>query len=297
MTNSADFYFSQTHIDISRNSTDDFNPFHDQRRYQQIANNPFSSPIVLGFQQLAFIADRIRQYRQVHNELPVIERENLQYSNYQISFASALLAGDKFNFEIKNSKFKSSDNSTLSNRFLIKSDKGMATIGYKRESQKPLILDSADFSEFPDLIPATDRAYVVGTNFFLKRKYLTTSNGKNFLVGCLVDPSRYFDELEDYVSFPETFPLALISCALLERATFKKYDFLKNPMVYVSQELCVDRIVNAKLKSNDGLVMLVEKQDNGEPMETYNCYGLLDNETILYRCIINLAPLHLVLKS
>ena len=297
MTNTTDFCFSPTHIDISRNSTDDFNPFHDQRRYQQIANNPFSRPIVLGFQQLAFIADRIKQYRHDHNELLVIERENLRYSYYQVSFASALHAGDKFNFEIKKSKFKSSDNSTLSNRFLLKSDKGMVTIGYKRESQKPSILEFADFSQFSSLTEVSDRTYIEGTNFFVKRKYLTTSNGKNFLVGCLVDQSSYFDELEDYVSFPETFPLALISCALLERATYNKHDFLKNPMVYVSQELCVDKLVNAKLKSNDSLIMLVEKQENGEAMETYNCYGLLDNETILYRCIINLAPLHMVLKN
>ena len=49
--------FSQAHIDVARNSTDDFNPFHDPLRWQRIEGNPFGSPIALGF-QLEFFATR-----------------------------------------------------------------------------------------------------------------------------------------------------------------------------------------------------------------------------------------------
>ncbi len=296
MTNTYNYRFSLTHIDVARNSTDDFNPFHDKHRWKQISGNPFGGPIVLGFQQMAFVADRLMSYRQDNDEQSLIEREDLVQSYYQLSFASVLKADDPFDFEIKKSKFKENENKVLSNRFLIKNKNGLAMIGYKREAQKPLILESATFHDFPDLKKVTDRTFVEGTNYFLKRKFLNTSNGKNFLVGSLVEQSIYFDELAGKVSFPESFTLALISCALLEHATYMGHDFLKNPMVYVSQQMCINREINSRLKSNDALIMLVEKQVNSDELETYHCYGMLDNETILYRCVITLAPLQRVLQ-
>jgi len=294
---STTYCFSQIHIDAARNSTDDFNPFHDKTGWQEISGNPFGCPIVLGFQQLGFIADQFEQYRRDNDELSLLERENLTYSYYQLNFSSAIKAGDQFEFEIKDSRFKESENKVLSNRFLIKNNGGLAMIGYKRESQKPLVLESSQFCDYPDLSHVPDRTFVGDTNYFLKRKFLTTSNGKNFLLGALVEQSYYFDELADYVNFPESFPLALISCGLLEYATYFHHDFLKNPMVYVSHELCVDRKINAMLSSNDALVMLIEKQENDDQLETYHCYGLLDNKTILYRSIIKLAPLGMVIKN
>lgn len=296
MTNAFNYRFSLAHIDAARNSTDDFNPFHDKHRWEQISDNPFGGPIVLGFQQMAFIADQLVSYRQSNNELSLIESEDLVQSYYQLSFASVLKADEPFVFEIKKSKFNENKNKVLSNRFLIKNKNGLAMIGYKRESQKPLILETANFHDLPDLKKIPDRTFVEGSNYFLKRKFLNTSNGKNFLVGSLVEQSIYFDELVGKVSFPESFTLALISCALLERATYLGHDFLKNPMVYVSQQMCINREINAKLKSNDELIMLVEKQENDDELETYHCYGLLNNETILYRCIISLAPLQRVIQ-
>ncbi len=41
--------FQQIHIEVARNATDDFNPFHDKNRWQNVASNPFGGPIVLGF--------------------------------------------------------------------------------------------------------------------------------------------------------------------------------------------------------------------------------------------------------
>ena len=55
--------FEQLHIDIARNSTDDFNPFHDPRRWQDIQGNPFGSPIALGFQLEFLVADLIERQR------------------------------------------------------------------------------------------------------------------------------------------------------------------------------------------------------------------------------------------
>lgn len=291
------YSFSLTHIDVARNSTDDFNPFHDKTRWQQITNNPFGKPIALGFQQVAFIAHQISIYRKQHREDELLTKESLTYSHYQLNFASVLKAGDYFSFEIKKSNFKESDIKVLSNRFLIKNNGNLAMIGFKREAQKPLILENANFDTLPDIKKITDRTFIEGKRYFLKRKFLNTSNGKNFLVGSLVEQSLYFDELIDKVIFPESFTLALVSCALLERATHCGHDFLKNPMVYVSQQLCIDREINNRLKSNDALVMLVEKQETDDDMENYSCYGLLDNKTILFRCVISLAPLQRVIES
>jgi len=54
-TATAPTRFTQLHIDIARFSTDDFNPFHDQKLWWQIPGTPFSAPLVLGFQLAAWI--------------------------------------------------------------------------------------------------------------------------------------------------------------------------------------------------------------------------------------------------
>ncbi len=41
--------FSQIHIDVACNATDDFNLIHDSQRWSRIVNNPFQGPIILGF--------------------------------------------------------------------------------------------------------------------------------------------------------------------------------------------------------------------------------------------------------
>ena len=60
--------FHPIHIDVARNATDDFNPFHDKNRWQRVAGNPFSGPILLGFQLECLIEDQLLQYRKRHNE-------------------------------------------------------------------------------------------------------------------------------------------------------------------------------------------------------------------------------------
>ena len=57
------YIFNNIHIDVARNSTDDFNLFHDKLKWSEIEGNPFGGPIVLGFQLLGFIAENFCKYR------------------------------------------------------------------------------------------------------------------------------------------------------------------------------------------------------------------------------------------
>ena len=57
---------------------------------------------------------------------------------------------------------------------------------------------------------------------------MSTGYGKNFLAGSLVDQHYYFDEVEDRVQFPAMFPVALLSCTLLEKAKQDNVDWESN---------------------------------------------------------------------
>ena len=76
-----------------------------------------------------------------------------------------------------------------------------------------------------DLNQVQDRTFLQDQDLFLKRKYMTTSNAKNFLSGSLVEQAEYIDEIAEKVKFPELFPCALLSNALLERAWQEGHDF------------------------------------------------------------------------
>ena len=64
----------QIHIDVVRNATDDFNPFHDPNRWQNIQENPFGGPIALGFQLVGLALDRIVQHREAQGERQLAAR-------------------------------------------------------------------------------------------------------------------------------------------------------------------------------------------------------------------------------
>lgn len=296
--NSKNYKFSTTHIDTARNSTDDFNLFHDKNRWAEIKQNPFQGPIALGFQLLGLVSEHIRDHRTQECENKIITDHGLIYSNYQVNFARIVKPTDIASIEVKKSQLKREPQVILSNRFSLRANNALALIGYKRESQHPLILDEIDLSLFEDIQNIDDRSFINNDRFFVKHKYFNTSNGKNFLVGCLVEQSTYIDELMDKVCFPETFPLALISCALLERANKLKHDFRNNPMVYISHQHCINRELNNELKSNDKLTMLVEHNNNEDESntETFNCYGLVNNK-ILFRSTLTLASLESILDK
>jgi hypothetical protein len=299
--------FNQIHIDVARNATDDFNLFHDNKKWQRINHNPFNGTIVLGFQLESLIEHKVLLYRHLHNEHALINEKNLRFSNYQFSFANAVKPGQSVSVDIKESQLKEGFNTTLSNRVAIKSDGTLALLGYKKESQSALFLPDPDIPQLDTLRHHPDRSFLPDSAFFLKRKFINISNAKNFLCGSLVDQDDYFDELQYKAVFPEIFPCSLISCALLEKAQIEQHDFERNPMVYLSHKISIDRTLLGQLKSNDALHILVrqissEAENDGigsniDSLNNYECYGLVKDNAVLFRALICLAPLEKILKS
>ncbi|MEM1155040.1 MAG: hypothetical protein AAGI44_12950 [Pseudomonadota bacterium] len=284
-------FFSSIHIDVARNATDDFNPFHDKHRWQNVAGNPFSGPVVLGFQLQCFIEDRMRRYRSFAKEEELLATHNLRFSNYDFKFVSAVIPDQVMELITKNSKFSTGENSCLSNRVSLKANGRTVLLGFKRESQSPLAKVTMQLPETRSLDDMDDRSYLRGTNIFLKRKYLTTSNAKNFLCGSLVDPAPYIDEIAEKIKFPETYPCALLSSALLERAWDQGHDFEKEPLVYASHSLSIDRSQRAKACSNDILHLMSQPISESKSSPTYDCLGVLGNNRLLFSARISLARL------
>jgi hypothetical protein len=301
------FIFEQIHVEVARNASDDFNLFHDKHKWLQINHNPFKGPIVLGYQLNTLIEYQMRLYRSAHHEHRLIAENNLRFSNYQITFVNALRPAIPFQLDIKKTLIKTIPHLTLGNRIAIKSSDGKTILlGFKKETQRPLFLGEATFNRLPNLNAIADKTMIPGTDFFLKRKFLNNGNVKNFLSGSLAEQSDYFDELSHIESYPEIFPCSLSSGALLEKAQLENHDFKKNPMVYTSHEISVDRHYVKQLTNNDKLYILVkqlpETKDNtlnqtNIMLRTYECYGLLHNHTVLFRVRMNLVPLEEILKS
>ena len=177
-------------------------------------------------------------------------------------------------------------------------------LGQIRDAAEPIVGAAADLPLAVDLRQAPDRALIPGTPWFLKRKFLNTSNAKNFLAGSLVDQTYYFDEIADKVRFPELFPCALASCALLEKAWSEHHDFMADPMVYVAHAISVDRELAATLRSNDVLNILVRGpavvpgnrglRGSDLALQRYHCTGLVRDQRVLFAADIDLAALRAI---
>ncbi|QWF71477.1 hypothetical protein KEF85_03085 [Methylomonas paludis] len=300
------FVFDQIHIEVARNASDDFNLFHDKHKWLQITHNPFKGPIVLGFQLNTLIEYQMRLYRESQHEDQIIAENQLYFSNYQITFINALRPRQEFNLEVKKTLITTIPELTLTNRIAIKSAGKTVLLGYKKETKTPLFLGNTDLSGLPDLGALPDKTLVPGTDFFLKRKWLNNGNVKNFLSGSLAEQSDYFDELSQVADYPELFPCCLTSGALLEKAQLEHHDFKRNPMVYTSQDISVDRSLVKRLKNNDKLHILVkqlpESRENtlnhtNIQLRTYECYGLIAGNAILFRIKLNLVPLEEIIKN
>jgi hypothetical protein len=307
MTNlSGTELFDQLHIDVARNATDDFNLFHDSKKWQYIKNNPFNGTIVLGFQLESLIEHKVLLYRQIHKEQKLISDNKLRFSNYHFSFVNAVKPRQLVSIDIKESQLKKGENTTLSNRITVKADGLLALMGSKKESQVALFLPNLDLPKFDKLRLHPDRSFLPNGIFFLKRKFINISNAKDFLCGSLVDQDDYFDDIHYKAIFPEIFPCSLISCALLEKAQIEQYDFEQNPMVYLSHKISIDRMLLEQLKSNDALHLLVKQLSvenestdqigHTEARYDYECYGLIKDNAVLFRALISLAPLDKILK-
>ena len=300
------FSFDQIHIEVARNASDDFNLFHDKHKWLQITHNPFKGPIVLGFQLNTLIEYQMRLYREAHHENKIVEENNLRFSNYQITFVNAVRPRTPIYLDIKKTLIKTIPTLTLGNRIVMKSDDKTVLLGFKKETQVPLFLADAEFDGLPDLNKIQDRTTIPGTDYFLKRKYMNNGSVKNFLSGSLAEQSDYFDELTHIANYPEIFPCSLASGALLEKAQLENHDFKLNPMVYTSHEISVDRQHVGQLKNNDKLHILVRQLSESSEntlnqtnilLRTYHCYGLLQNNSVLFRMTMNLVPLEEILKN
>lgn len=300
------FIFDQIHIEVARNASDDFNLFHDKRKWLQITHNPFKGPIVLGFQLNTLIEYQMRLYREAQHEDQIITENQLRYSNYQIIFVNALRPKQELSLNIKKTLITTIPELTLTNRISIKSLGKTILLGYKKETKSPLFLADTDLSSLPDLNNLPDKSIVPGTDYFLKRKWMHNGNVKNFLSGSLAEQSDYFDELTHVANYPEVFPCCLTSGALLEKAQLESHDFKRNPMVYTSHDISVDRILLKQIKNNDKLHILVkqlpESKDNtlnhtSIMLRTYECFGLLSDTSILFRIKLNLVPLEEIIKN
>lgn len=300
------FIFDQIHIEVARNASDDFNLFHDKHKWLQITHNPFKGPIVLGFQLNTLIEYQMRLYREAHHENRIIAENNLRFSNYQITFVNAVKPRTPVYLDIKKTLITTIPTLTLANRIAMKSDGKTVLLGFKKETSQPLFLAETDFSQLPALSGITDCTVVHETDFFLKHKILNNGGVKNFLSGSLAEQSDYFDELSHLAQYPEVFPCSLASGALLEKAQLEHHDFKKNPMVYTSHNISIDREIVKRLKNNDVLHILVKQlpesksntlNQTGILLRTYECYGLLDNHEVLFRMKTNLVPLEEILKN
>ncbi len=294
--NGESFTFSPMHIDAARNATDDFNLFHDKKRWSEIHENPFGGAIALGFQLECLIEHQIKRYRHAQNEEPLIAEHGLHFSNYEFTFANAVKSGQPLSVVIKKSRLDKKGNGSLNNRVVAKTEQGIVLIGYKRETQEPLFLADKELADLGELKNGADRNYLSDSGFFLKKKFMANSNAKNFLSGSCAEQSDYFDELKDKIEFPEIFPCSLISCALLEKAHKRGHDFINEPMVYTSHRISIDRQVLKRVRSSDKIDILIKEQvDSGDKKADkevcYECYGVLNHEKILYRALISLMPL------
>ena len=300
------FTFDQIHIEVARNASDDFNLFHDKHKWLQITHNPFKGPIVLGFQLNTLIEYQMRLYREAHHEDKVIAENRLRFSNYQMTFINAVRPRMPLYLEIKKTLISTIPHLTLTNRITMKSDGKTVLLGFKKETPSPLFLADTRLNNLPDLNDIPDRTIVPDTDYFLKRKYMNNGSVKNFLSGSLAEQSAYFDELAQVAHYPEIFPCSLASGALLEKAQLENHDFKLDPMVYTSHEISVDRVYLGYLRNNDSLHILVKQLPESSEntlrhtpirLRTYHCYGLLQNNEVLFRMTMNLVPLKEILKN
>jgi len=292
------YVFDQMHIDVARNSTDDFNPFHDPLRFSRITGNPFASPIVLGFQLEFLASDRVQKHREAEQAAP---DDSLAYSNYEFSFAGALPAGEPFNIDVRRTVAKAAGGG-LSNRVVVRKSGGSPVlIGTQSRSFTPRVDDDLNLDAVTTPREIPDRSFLPDSDLFLKRKFLTTSNAKNFALGALCRQQDYIDELAGQIQFSPLFTASFLSCALLERSKAHGHDFEAAPMVYTNHQISVHLPRQRQLRSNDALHFLVSppqpvEQSGGlgkacVEQQLFRCAALLDDGSVLLRARLQLATL------
>jgi len=297
---SPTFRFGQFHVDVARNSSDDFNPLHDPKKWESVRGNPYGSPVVSVFQMECLIEYLLRKGQGAADSW-LIEQHDLHFCNYQFTFTGWLRPHEEFQVRIHPSSVSPGADHTLSNRVFLKTEGQLVVAGSVSQSASPLYLPNAEFSRLHGLERAADITYVPDTKYFLKRKYLSTGNAKNFVIACLADQAYYFDEVEDRVSFPDMVPVSFISSALFEKDMADNVDFRQTPMAHARHNISIDRRLARDLRSNDRLHLLVTRPKLVPPAaalgqlqmaaECYDCFGLVQDNQVLFRAQVFLVPL------
>lgn len=298
----SEFIVSQMHIEAARNSTDDFNLFHDKNRWHHIQSNPFEGPIALGFQLGCFVEDQVnrssKNYRHYLESAGSLQGhlEPFNFSQYELSFAGSVGPGDNLELVVRDGRYSEvSGIQCFTNRIALKANQKTVLLGYKRYSSEHLITGVEPLPKLSEVINGKDRSFIGAQRYFLKRKYMIVGNAKNFLASAFAEQSEYIDEFVDKVSFPEMYPLSLVSSALLERAKAEGHNLVEKPMIYVSHKLSIDRGLLTKLKSNDVLNILVSPRHSLDKQNSDNvtqfCSCVLSNQQVLFHAEIQLAPL------
>lgn len=303
----SEYIMSQMHIEAARNATDDFNLFHDKHRWHKIKDNPFRGTVALGFQLGCFVEDQVnrsaKNYIQQLNTAskPQISSSPLNFSQYELTFAGAVKPGDSISLVVRDGRLSSGANTEyFSNRVALKANGKTVLLGYKRQSSAHLIKGIAPLPNFEEVFNSDDRSFITDSPYFVKRKYMIVGNAKNFLTSAFAEQSDYIDEFIDKVSFPEMYPLSLISSALLERAQAVGQDLIAEPMIYLSHKLSIDNKVMSTLQSNDCLNILlsppVKSADKNTQSVVHHCSCVLATKEVLFHAEIQLAPLSSLVK-
>jgi hypothetical protein len=303
----SEYTISQMHIEAARNSTDDFNLFHDKNRWQKIKNNPFQGTVALGFQLGCFVEDQVnrspKNYNQQLNntDKPQISSQPLNFSQYELTFAGSVKPDDKIELVVRNGRLSDiSGIECFSNRIALKANGKTVLLGYKRQTSDHIVKGITPLPDYSDIINSNDRTFITPEQYFVKRKYMIVGNAKNFLTSSFAEQSEYIDEFVDKVSFPEMYPMSLISSALLERAQAVGQNLIEEPMIYLSHKLSINKNVLTTLKSNNSLNILLSppqpSNDENSEYVTHDCTCVLSTKEILFHAQIQLAPLSSLLK-
>ena len=275
------YILTQLHIDIARNATDDFNLFHDPKRWQQIPGNPYQGTIALGFQLGLFVETQIKQ-----GASAIKPR---RYSVYEFSFVNPAKEGDELNLTLKAARVSTTPmGEQESQRLILKASGKPSLMGFYRQSDYLSVSSSLLKCNKDQISKMADRT-LLDENIFLKRKWMIVGNAKNYLLSAFADQRQYVDEFANKVCFPQFYPLSLMSSAMLERAKTIGYDLISNAMIYVSQKMCIDNQQLAQLKSNDCLNILVAPVENDSSHLT--CAGWANSESPLFCAEVQLMPL------
>ncbi len=91
--------FEQFHIDVARNSSDDFTPLHDRHKWRTVRGNPYGGAVVSAF-QLGSLAEFLIRKQISSTESKLVEKRGLHFCNYDFRFAGHLEAAEEFQVRI-----------------------------------------------------------------------------------------------------------------------------------------------------------------------------------------------------